>query len=126
MHRTRLFFWLATVWTLVIVVGLTLPGKSLPAGSLFEFDKAIHFGLFFVLTLLWLEALAIGRISRALPIFAAIVVFSFLSEVYQQLLPFERTADVFDAVADSIGAAVGLATWGIAHAYWPVKQSQKN
>lgn len=121
MSRSRRFFWFALVWTLLIVIGLTLPGHSLPSGSLLEYDKAIHLGLFFVLTVLWLEALANGRVHRALIILGSIIAFSFLSEVYQQLLPFDRTADLFDAVADSIGATLGLVAWAISHAIWPKK-----
>jgi len=126
MPQTKLFFWLAILWTVLIVIGLTIPGGALPYGSLWEFDKLIHFGLFLVLTVLWLEAMAFGRISRSIMILALIVAFSFLSEVYQQLLPFERTADIFDAVADSIGAGVGFVIWGIKNAFWPNASPTKN
>ena len=41
---------LASLWTLLIFVALSLPGSSLPDASLLEYDKAAHFVLFFILT----------------------------------------------------------------------------
>jgi VanZ family protein len=102
---------LALVWTACIVVGLTLPGTALPSTNLWEFDKLIHAGLFFVLTLLWLSALTRGRLDRGMAVLAVILAFSVLTELYQGMLPFGRQADMLDAAADSAGAVVGFALW---------------
>jgi VanZ family protein len=107
------FFWFASSWTLLIMVLLTIPGRSIPSVGIFEFDKLVHAGLFFVLTILWLEALSGGRVARAISVVALIIAFSFLTEWYQELMPIGRTADVFDAIADSVGALLGIAFWGI-------------
>ncbi len=104
---------LALSWTVLILVLLSVPGKSIPRVAIFEFDKFIHAGLFFVLTTLWLNALAAKSIAKALVVLGFIIAFSFVSEWYQGLLPFGRTADLFDAVADSVGALLGLAFWGV-------------
>jgi len=105
--------WLAPVWTILIIIALSVPGKSLPSVSILDFDKYIHAGLFFVLTILWLAALADRTALRAIVIVSLIILFSFASELYQEMLPFDRTADIFDAIADSVGALVGFAFWGI-------------
>ena len=76
-----------------------------------------------MLTVLWLAALANRNASKAIGIVFVIVLFSFLSEWYQQLLPFDRTADVFDAIADTVGALLGLSFWGVRSA---LSQRQKN
>lgn len=102
---------LALIWTACIVVGLTLPGSAMPSTRLWEFDKLIHAGLFFVLTLLWLPALTRGRLDRGLAVLAVILAFSVLTELYQGMLPFGRQADMLDAAADSVGAAVGFLLW---------------
>jgi VanZ family protein len=115
--------WMAPAWTFLIIVLLTIPGSSIPSTGLFEFDKFAHAGLFFVLTVLWLAALANRNASKAIGIVFVIVLFSFLSEWYQQLLPFDRTADVFDAIADTVGALLGLSFWGVRSA---LSQRQKN
>jgi len=110
--------WMAPAWTLLIIVLLTIPGSSIPSASrLFEYDKLAHASLFFVLTILWLAALANRNVSKAIGIVLVIILFSFLSEWYQQMLPFDRTADVFDAIADTVGALLGLSFWGIKTAY---------
>ncbi len=113
MNRKKRTFNLALSWTLIIVVVLTIPGKSYPDSSLLDFDKAIHAGLFFILSLLWLFALAHDRLTRALTITAILIVFSFATEWYQEMLPFGRTGDVLDAVADTAGALAGFAAWAL-------------
>jgi len=105
--------WMAPAWSFLIVVLLTIPGSSIPSAGLFEYDKLAHAGLFFVLTILWLAALANRNVAKAIGIVLVIILFSFLSEWYQQMLPFDRTADVFDAIADTVGALLGLSFWGI-------------
>ncbi|MDA0874280.1 MAG: VanZ family protein [Bacteroidetes bacterium] len=102
---------LALVWTLCIVVGLTLPGSALPSARLFEFDKLIHAGLFLVLALLWLSAFSRGRVDKGLAILAIILAFSVFTELYQGWLPFGRRADMLDAAADSVGATIGFIVW---------------
>ncbi len=113
MNRRKIVLICAICWTAFIVIGLTIPGKSYPDSSLLDFDKAIHAGLFFILSLLWLFALAHDRLTRALTITAIVVVFSFATEWYQEMLPFGRTGDVLDAVADTAGALAGFAAWAL-------------
>ena len=104
---------LAAAWTLLIMALLSIPGSSLPSTKLLEFDKLAHAGLFFILGFLWLFALADGKLMRALLVLGVILAFSFASEWYQQLLPFERTADLMDAVADSVGALLSFVFWAL-------------
>jgi len=70
-----------------------------------------------ILTLLWLFALANGQLIRALTLVGLIVVFSFGTEWYQELLPFDRTAELLDAVADTAGALLGFAVWSLRMAF---------
>lgn len=102
---------LAPLWTLLIVVGLTLPGSRLPDSSLLEFDKLIHGGLFLVLTILWLAALSRASFGPAFAVLTIILAFSVLSELYQGWLPFGRHADFLDSAADAVGAVLGFLVW---------------
>lgn len=102
---------LAPLWTLLIIIGLTLPGSQLPESSLLEYDKLIHGVLFFVLTILWLAAVSKAQWGPAVTVFSLILAFSVFSELYQEWLPFGRHADYLDSVADAFGAFLGLLFW---------------
>ena len=49
--------------------------------------------------------------TRAVGVFAAGVVFAVGSEFYQKILPFKRTADPYDAIADIVGLILGLSAY---------------
>ncbi|TLV03141.1 VanZ family protein [Dyadobacter luticola] len=96
--------WLAWFWTLLILVACTWPGKDLPAAPMMGFDKIVHVSLFFVWTILWL--LVYPQKSTLLVI--AGMAYGVGLEFYQQLLPFDRTFDWWDAAADAAGVLVGF------------------
>ena len=102
---------LAILWSGLILVGLTVPGSSLPSARLFEFDKLIHGGLFLVLTLLWLAATSRGHSGKGIGVLTVVLAFSVLSELYQGWLPFDRTPDFLDSAADATGAVIGFLIW---------------
>lgn len=95
---------LAVLWTLGILLACSLPGESLPSVGLFAFDKLIHFGLFAGFGVLWCWALP-GRTTRVLLFGLAYAV---LTEVYQGFLPFERTPDPYDALANALGLLTAI------------------
>ncbi|MBD8506567.1 VanZ family protein [Hoyosella sp. G463] len=66
-------------------------------------DKAIHAGMFL--------ALAVASRFARIPVFATLVwllVFAALSEVLQGALPIDRSPDPLDAIADAVGAIMGI------------------
>lgn len=98
------------LWTFIVVVLLSIPTSSLGASELMEWDKAAHLGLFFVLTWLWLHAVADRSQVKAFLVALLACAFAFLSEWYQHLLPF-RGMDILDAIADSAGALLAWLVW---------------
>jgi len=102
---------LAPLWTILIFVALSLPGSSLPDTAVLEYDKLAHFGLFFILTILWLAAITRGNVGPGAAVLTIILAFSILSELYQGWLPFGRTADFLDSAADAAGAVAGFVLW---------------
>lgn len=96
--------WLAWFWTFLILVACTWPGKDIPTAPIMGFDKIVHTGLFTVWTILWL--LAYPRKSSLIVL--AGMSYGLGLEFYQQLLPFDRTFDWWDAVADAAGVSVGF------------------
>jgi VanZ family protein len=105
---------LAILWTLGIIVACSLPGRSLPQSSLFEFDKLIHAGLFFGFGLLWMQALRSPPRTRRWRVLLAGLFFAVMTEVYQGVLPFDRYPDPLDALANGVGLVLAL----LMHAVW--------
>ncbi|MCE2772541.1 MAG: GNAT family N-acetyltransferase [Bacteroidetes bacterium] len=91
-----------------------IPGRDLPNISwlaLLAFDKWVHAGIFFVLVLLFLRANVLelkSQIVVARMGLAAMIVYGGLLEVMQGALFEERTADVYDFIANSFGAVLGF------------------
>lgn len=98
----------AVFWFLLIMVLLSLPGRSFPVIDIWKPDKLAHVGLFGMQTLLLWIALAFGkRLDRDLRLALVraagyTVLFSILSEMYQHLFT-TRMADIYDVLANWVG-----------------------
>lgn len=95
--------WLMWLWSFIILVACTWPGKDLPAAPVVGFDKIVHSGLFTVWAILAL--IIYPRKSRLVVVLG--MAYGLGLEFYQQLLPFDRTFDWWDAVADAVGVGIG-------------------
>lgn len=95
--------WLAWLWTILILVACTWPGKDIPEAPVGGFDKIVHIGMFVGWAILWLSVLP----SRMLPVVVTGMFYGVALEFYQQLLPFSRTFDWWDALADAVGVIIG-------------------
>ncbi len=105
-----LYSWPSILWTFLILLACSLPGKKIPEAPLFpHFDKLVHFGLFFVWSILWL----LRYPSRWFLVVISGILFGIFIEFYQEWLPIGRSFDWWDAVADSFGTIAGtvLITW---------------
>lgn len=112
---------LAVGWTLLVLALFTIPGSSLPKeSSLLEFDKVAHFGLFVVLGVVWMWALMGPLKSRIMAVLGWGIAYAWLTEGYQGLLPFERTLDPYDAVANTLGLLVAV----FGYWFWESRQQQ--
>jgi VanZ family protein len=103
----------ALLWTLALFFGGGGPPPPEGAGELIGIpsDKLLHAVAFLVLALLTARAVRYElprgrRLSRVALAVGLSVAIGVLLEVYQLALP-DRSADVADAVADSIGAVLG-------------------
>jgi hypothetical protein len=95
--------WTAWFWTFVILVACTWPGKSMPEAPIVGFDKIVHISMFLVWTTLWH---GISPLKPAVLIITGML-YGLGLEFYQQLLPFDRTFDWWDALADAVGVLMG-------------------
>lgn len=93
---------------ILILIAILMPGGSVPQVGVPGLDKVIHFGMFFTLTaVFYVEYL---RNTNKLPVwyyaFASIFTFAGLTE-FMQLFAEDRSMDVLDLSADTLGIFVG-------------------
>ncbi|MBK7692485.1 MAG: VanZ family protein [Bacteroidetes bacterium] len=105
--RQKLTFMLAILWTIVIFIGCSMPGRDLPKVNLFDnFDKVVHFTFFAVFFGLWF-LITSKSTKYALVIIVISIFYGFSIEYYQLYCVAGRGFDVWDGVADGLGALCG-------------------
>jgi VanZ family protein len=88
-----------------------LPGSALPKEKWLEgiyFDKWVHVGLFAILVFLWRSAFDWDYANYNLIILLSAVLYGFAVEIIQLYWISNRSFDLFDLLADTIGSIVGL------------------
>jgi hypothetical protein len=121
--RTVHYRLLAILWTVGILVALTVPTGSVPDTQTTGLDKVVHAVLFAGFGLLWLRGLCPPGQSglracfrrRGGLFFVGGVLFAAGTEVYQQLLPLQRVADPYDVMADLFGFVVAFVGYYVYH-----------
>lgn len=98
---------LAIAWTVLIAVACTIPGNQVPDLELrlFSPDKIVHVLMFLGFGALWMRAAP----DRPGAVVAGGVAFALAIEVWQTVLPIGRFGDPYDALADFVGLAIGVA-----------------
>jgi VanZ family protein len=107
---------LAIAWTALILIACLTPRELLPdedrtglALGLAHPDKLVHFSLFAVFAVLWCRV----RQPRIRPVYVLVagVLLAGLTELAQELPFIHRDGDIWDALADSLGAVAGTVVW---------------
>ncbi len=107
----------AMLWALIILILCGIPGRDIPHISFLEllsFDKFVHAGIFFVLILLTIRGFVVQTAFISLQqwpkiiAFIICVVYGGALEIMQGTLFQERSADVYDFIANSFGCVMGL------------------
>lgn len=102
-----------------------MPGEDVPSSSFLEkihFDKIVHFGMFAVIVLL--SGLAIFRHKKNVSprILASLIflaaTFGFMIELLQKYYAIGRSFDLFDLLADTLGAIAGAIALKLAIHWW--------
>lgn len=108
------------LWALVILILCGMPGRDIPHISFLEllsFDKFVHAGIFFVLLVLTVRGFkmqsryeSLGRHARLI---AALICITYggALEIMQGTVFEERSADIYDFMANSFGCVLGLAAY---------------
>ena len=100
MTRNHLF---AILWTLGILAACSIPGKDLPTLHIASADKIAHFAIFAGFGWLWMRAFPDKPAGSTGYVLAFGLAYGALTEVYQGLLPFGRSPDPYDALANALG-----------------------
>ncbi len=101
------------LWALLILALCLMPGKDLPSITILEFDKLVHFLIYLLLALLmyygWKKQDSFLSLHHhtVMKILAITFIYGFAVEVIQELFTADRHFDIFDALANSTGAAAG-------------------
>ncbi|MDB5240646.1 MAG: hypothetical protein JWP57_1271 [Spirosoma sp.] len=103
MNRSKLLYYAAIGWTLAIFIGCSLPGDGL-SYEITNRDKLIHVSIFLIFGYLWRM---LGY--RAIVVLLAGAIYGYLIEVWQGVMPINRSYDLYDALADTIGTILGIA-----------------
>jgi VanZ family protein len=107
----------AMLWALVILILCGMPGRDIPHISFLEllsFDKFVHAGIFFVLLLLTARGFILQNRFSALKekptLVAALLCITYggLLEIMQATVFEERSADLYDFIANSFGCILGV------------------
>lgn len=105
------------LWALVILILCGIPGRDIPHINFLEilsFDKFVHAGVFFVLILLTIRGFLLQTNFIKLKQYAKLIAFVIcvlyggLLEIMQGTLFEDRSADVYDFIANSFGSFIGL------------------
>lgn len=119
------------LWALFIAVLCGLPGKDIPHVSFLEllnFDKFVHAGMFAVLFAFMSRAFKhSGSYKNHILIsFCLCVPYGGILEILQQELFVDRTADIFDVIANTFGCFAGWGYVAIRSARKKAKYRAKN
>lgn len=104
------YLFLAIAITLAITIGSLISTPNIRTPQVHNFDKIVHFGGYFVLSLSWF--LTFNNKIKPLKQFVAIAIIVFfygiIIEACQMLFTNERQGDVFDMLANLGGVSIAL------------------
>lgn len=101
----KIFYFIGSVlWTILIFVGCSLPGRDVPKVHVFDhFDKIVHFTFFLIFHFLWIGFLGTSK-NRHLILILISGIYGFFLEFYQVAYVEGRSFDVWDGIADICGS----------------------
>lgn len=103
------------IWLLFIAVLSLMPAEDLPKmplRDLPQYDKMVHFTMYFILAVLLVKPLIILQYPVWLVVLFISVLIGGLIEILQFAITNYRSASWFDFVADITGAITGLLAFG--------------
>jgi len=118
---------LALLWAVFILILCGIPGQHIPRLAFIDWlrpDKIVHLFLFGVLSFLLIRAfqqqLSFLFLNHHPKIYSVVIssFYGIVIEVLQEYVFINRSGEVFDAVADAVGALIGVLIFN----YWAKRQ----
>ncbi|WP_445714822.1 VanZ family protein [Flavobacterium sp.] len=102
----RKYFLLTIFWAILIAVLSLVSFKSIAKGIVSGNDKFFHFVFYAIFAILL--RLSIRNKKMNFFIICIVVIYGIIIEILQGVLTTTRESDLFDALANTLGAIVGL------------------
>ncbi|RFS22477.1 VanZ family protein [Chitinophaga silvatica] len=122
----------AIVWISIILILCLMPGDDVPTNSFLEkihFDKVVHFGMFggivflIALGIFWQKQKVTNLTLFLLVVLAAL--YGFAIELMQKYWAVGRSFDLYDLLADTLGAIGGAVFFKLVIHWYKTKNSKK-
>ena len=113
-HREKIALPLALFWTILLAVLSLFPVHVLPKSGFNITDKGAHMLFYFFLMFFWLFSNFIANgetgLKKSAIFFIGISIFFYgiIIEVLQELMPYGRSGDWKDVVANTLGIGMGI------------------
>ena len=97
------------LYLLLILIGSSIPGKSVPTIFTLSWDKLLHVIEYFLLGVLGYRAF--GKMNKNITIIISVfgILFGCFDEMWQSFIP-GRYPSYYDVIADGIGVILGVTT----------------
>ena len=105
--RNNPIIFLACAWTVMMGILCLVSISMLPKVGISNADKYVHVTFHFVFVALWFYAGVVKK-RPLLRLFLASVVYGLIIEFLQETLTTTRPADIYDVMANTIGAALAV------------------
>ena len=104
---TKTYNYLVILFFLLIILGSSIPGISIPSSYIFSKDKLLHIIEYFLLGFLLFNSLTNKTQFPGLLCLLLGAIFAVLDEIYQSTV-FGRFPSSFDVIADFIGLTLSI------------------
>jgi len=106
----RNYLFLAITWAVLIAVLSLVSLKSIPKEYIYGNDKVMKFIYYdiFVVLLSFAKSKSYFKMKHNLFIIFIVIIYGIVIEILQGVITKNREADIYDAIANSLGAIVGF------------------
>lgn len=113
MLKKQKWLFIAILYTIFVLVVSLVKFDKTPKLSISNTDKIVHFGIYFVFTIVWFMCFIDGKVLKSVTKSIAkaaglAFVFGVLIEFLQHINPIARSGDIKDVIANTLGIIVAI------------------